>query len=88
MGIVGKVIVTVTVVGKVPNTVPSPFRFNKSTQHKKSRSGAHPNQMKQLRMILKAQEVYFVLHTSTVHKYEDGMTNIGQEYGTHKAGCP
>ena len=45
--------------------------------------------MKQLRMILKAQEVYFDLSTFIVHKYEDGMTNIGQQYGTHhKAGCP
>ena len=39
--------------------------------------------MKQLRMILKAQEVYFDLSTFIVHKYEDGMTNIGQQYGTH-----
>ena len=44
--------------------------------------------MKQLRMILKAQEVYFDLSTFIVHKYEDGMTNIGQQYGTHRAGCP
>ena len=69
-------------------TVPSPFRFNGDTQHKKSRSGAHPNQMKQSRMILKAQKVYFALGTSTVNKYDDGMTNSGQQYGTHKAGCP
>ena len=33
-------------------------------------------------MILKAQEVYFVLPTSTSHKYEDGMTNSGQQFGT------
>ena len=39
-------------------------------------------------MILKAQEVYFALGTSIVNKYEDGMTNSGQQYGTHKAGCP
>ena len=39
-------------------------------------------------MILKAQELYFDLSTSIVHKYEDGMPNIGQQYGTHKAGCP
>ena len=58
--------------------LPSPFRFNVATQHKTSRSGAHPNQMKQLKMILKAQEVYFALHTSTVNKYEDDMTNGGQ----------
>ena len=58
--------------------LPSPFRFNVDTQHKTSRSGAHPNQMKQLRMILKAQEVYFALNTLTVNKYEDGMTNGGQ----------
>ena len=58
--------------------VPSPFRFNVDTQHKTSHSGAHPNQMKQLRMILKAQELYFALHTSTVNKYEDDMTNSGQ----------
>ena len=58
--------------------IPSPFRFNVDTQHKTSRSGAHPNQMKQLKMILKAQEVYFALHTSTVNKYEDDMTNGGQ----------
>ena len=50
------------------------------------RSGAHPNQMKQLRMILKAQEVYFVLHTSTIHKYEDDMTNSGQQDGTGAEG--
>ena len=42
-----------------------------------SRSGAHPNQMKQVKMILKAQEVYFESHNSTVHRYEDGMTNDG-----------
>ena len=58
--------------------LPSPFRFNVDTQHKTSHSGAHPNQMKQLRMILKAQELYFALHTSTVNKYEDDMTNSGQ----------
>jgi len=34
--------------------------------------------MKQLRMILKAQELYFALRTSTVNKYEDEMTNSGQ----------
>ena len=34
--------------------------------------------MKQLRMILKAQEVYFALNTLTVNKYEHGMTNSGQ----------
>jgi len=39
-------------------------------------------------MILKAQELYFDISTSIVHKYEDGMTNIGKQYGTHKAGCP
>ena len=44
--------------------------------------------MKQLRMIMKAQKVYFALGTSAVNKYDDGMTNSGQQYGTHKAGCP
>ena len=71
-----------------PTLVPSPFRFNGDTQHKKSHPGAHLNQMKQPRKILKAQEVYFALDTSTVNKYDDGMTNSGQQYGTHKAGCP
>ena len=42
-----------------------------------SRSGAHPNQMKQLKMILKAQEVYFESHNSAMHRYEDDMTNNG-----------
>eukprot|EP00618_Florenciella_parvula_P027662 CAMPEP_0119471228 /NCGR_PEP_ID=MMETSP1344-20130328/3775_1 /TAXON_ID=236787 /ORGANISM="Florenciella parvula, Strain CCMP2471" /LENGTH=46 /DNA_ID= /DNA_START= /DNA_END= /DNA_ORIENTATION= len=42
--------------------------------------------MKQLRVILKAQEFYFVLHTSTIHKYEDSMTNSGQQDGTGAEG--
>ena len=42
-----------------------------------SRSGAHPNQMKQVKMILKAQEVYFESHNSAMHRYEDDMTNNG-----------
>ena len=57
--------------------IPSPFRFNIYTQHKKFRSGAHPNQMKQVKMILKAQEVYFESHNSAVHRHEDDMTNNG-----------
>ena len=32
-------------------------------------------------MILKAQEVYFALNTSTVNKYEDEMTNSGYQHG-------
>ena len=44
--------------------------------------------MKQLRVILKAQEAYFDLSTPIVHKYEGDMTNIGQQHGPHKAGCP
>ena len=40
-------------------------------------SGAHPNQMKQIKMILKAQEAYFGTHNSAVHRYEDDMTNDG-----------
>ena len=77
-----------------PTYLPSPYRFNVThivdvdTQHKKSRSGAHPNRIKRIRMIPKAQEVYFEPHISTVHKYEDNATNSGQQYGTHKAGCP
>ena len=42
-----------------------------------SRSGAHPNQMKQVKMILKAQEVYFESNNSAVHRCEDIMTNGG-----------
>ena len=40
-------------------------------------SGAHPNQMKQVKMILKAQEVHFELHNSAQHRYEVDMTNDG-----------
>ena len=41
------------------------------------RSGAHPNQMKQMKMILKAQEVYFELNISALHRYGDDMTKGG-----------
>mgnify|MGYP005726846193 CR=1 FL=1 len=37
-------------------------------------------------MILKAQELYFVLHTSTIHKYEDSVTNSGQQDSTGAEG--
>ena len=67
--------------------LPSPFRFNTDTHHKRFRSGAHPNQMKQIKMILKAQEMYFELYTSAVHRYEDVTTNDGQQDGTPKLGC-
>ena len=33
--------------------------------------------MKQVKMILKAQEVYFESHNSAMHRYEDDMTNNG-----------
>ena len=42
-----------------PSSLPSPFRFNADTPRKKFRSGAYSNQMKQVKMILKAQEAYF-----------------------------
>ena len=58
-----------------------------------SRSGAHPNQMKQVKMILKAQEMYFESHNSAMHMYEDGMTNDGHTsnmgaQGTLLVGAP
>ena len=40
-----------------------------------------------MKMILKAQEVYFELHTSAVHRYEVVTTNDGQQDGTSKVGC-
>ena len=33
--------------------------------------------MKQMKIILKAQEAYFGTHNSAVHRYEDDMTNNG-----------
>ena len=51
-----------------------------------SRSGAHPNQMKQVKMILKAQEVHFELHNSTQHRYEVDMTNDGHTSSTGAQG--
>ena len=49
--------------------------------------GANPNQMKQIRKILKAQEVYFHLHTSALHTYEVDMTNDGQQSRHHGSGA-
>ena len=49
--------------------------------------GANPNQMKQIRKILKAQEVYFHLHTSDLHTYEVDMTNDGQQSRHHGSGA-
>ena len=49
-------------------------------------SGAHPNQMKQVKMILKAQEVHFELHNSTQHICEVDMTNDGHTSSTGAQG--
>ena len=49
-------------------------------------SGAHPNQMKQVKMILKAQEVHFELHNSAHHRYEVDMTNDGHTSSTGAQG--
>ena len=49
--------------------------------------GANPNQMKQIRKILKAQEVYFHLHTSALHRYEVDVTNDGQQSRHHGSGA-
>ena len=49
--------------------------------------GANPNQMKQIRKILKAQEVYFHLHTSSLHRYEVDVTNDGQQSRHHGSGA-
>ena len=49
-------------------------------------SGAHPNQMKQVKMILKAQEVHFELHNTTQHRYEVDMTNDGHTSSTGAQG--
>ena len=68
--------------------IPSPFRFNADTPRKKFRSGAHSNQMKQVKMILKAQEAYFQLHNSTQLRYEVDMTNDRHQDGTPKVGFP
>ena len=48
--------------------------------------GANPNQMKQTRKILKAQEVSFHLHTSAMHRYEYYMTNDGHQSRHHGLG--
>ena len=42
--------------------------------------------MKQMRVILKAQGIYFHPHISAVHKYEDDMTSNGQQYDTQRRG--
>jgi len=39
--------------------------------------------MKQIRKILKAQEVYFHAHTSALHRYEVDMMNDGQQSRHH-----
>ena len=49
--------------------------------------GANPNEMKQIRKILKAQKLYFYLHTSALHRYEVDMTNDGQQSGHHGSGA-
>ena len=49
--------------------------------------GANPNQMKQIRKILKAQKVYFHLHTSDLHRYEVDVTNDGQKSRHHGSGA-
>ena len=49
-------------------------------------SGAHPNQMKQVKMILKAQEVHFELHNSAHHRNEVDMTNDGHTSSTGAQG--
>ena len=49
--------------------------------------GANSNQMKQIRMILKAQEVYFHLHTSALRRYEVDVTNDGQQSRHHGSGA-
>ena len=49
-------------------------------------SGAHPNQMKQVKMILKAQEVHFEVHNSTQDRYEVDMTNDGHTSSTGAQG--
>ena len=49
--------------------------------------GANPNQMKQIREILKAQKLYLYLHTSALHRYEVDMTNDGQQSGHHGSGA-
>ena len=69
-------------------SIPSPFRFNADTPRKKFRSGAYSNQMKQVKMILKAQEDHFQLHNSTQHRYGVDMTNDRHQDGTPKVGCP
>jgi len=49
-------------------------------------SDAHPNQMKQVKMILKAQEVHFELHNSAQDRYEVDMTNDGHTSSTGAQG--
>ena len=44
--------------------------------------------MKQVKMILKAQEAYFQLRNSTQLRYEVDMTNDRHQDGTPKVGCP
>ena len=39
-----------------------------------------------MRVILKAQGIYFHPHISAVHKYEDDMTSNGQQYDTQRRG--
>ena len=41
-----------------------------------------------MKMILKAQEVYFELHTSAVHRYEVVTTNDGQASSAAKVRVP
>ena len=47
-------------------------------------NGAHPNQKKQMKRILKAEDAYVMTHTSAVYQWEGGVTNDGSKVGTQR----
>ena len=50
--------------------------------------GDHPKQMKQIKVILKAEDAYVMMHTSAVYQCQGGVTNDGWKDGNLRGLCP